>query len=64
MEVAQQAMTTLQLPPQEPQWTLGIGVATRVTMRVVVTTPLTVTPSQASESDPPPLPGTPTSTLL
>jgi hypothetical protein len=27
-------------------------------MRVVVTTPLTVTPSLASEPEPPPLPGT------
>jgi hypothetical protein len=30
-----------------------MGVSTRVTMRVVVTTPLTVTPSLASESEPP-----------
>jgi hypothetical protein len=39
-------------------------VATRVTMRVVVTTPLIFTPSLASEPKPPPLPGTLTGTLL
>jgi hypothetical protein len=44
--------------------TLGMGVATRVTMRVLVITPLTVTLSLASEPEPPPLPGTLTSTLL
>jgi hypothetical protein len=49
---------------RSPSGTLGIGVATRVTMRVVVTTPLMVTPSLASESEPPPLLGTLTSTLL
>jgi hypothetical protein len=38
-------------------------VVTRVTMKVV-TTPLTVIPSLASELEPPPLPGTPTATLL
>jgi hypothetical protein len=32
-----------------------MGVATRVTMRVVVTTPLTVTPRLASEPEPLPL---------
>jgi hypothetical protein len=36
-------------------------VATRVIMRVVVTTPLTVTPSLASEPEPLPLPSTLTS---
>jgi hypothetical protein len=41
-----------------------MGVATGVTIRVVVTTPLTVTPSLASEPEPPPLLGTLTSTLL
>jgi hypothetical protein len=40
------------------------GVATRVTMRVVVTSPLTVTPSLASEPEPLPLLGTLTGTLL
>jgi hypothetical protein len=40
-----------------------MGVATRVTMRVVVTTPLTVTLSLASELEPPPLLGTLTGTL-
>jgi hypothetical protein len=33
---------------RSPSGTLGMGVATRVTMRVVVTTALTVTPSIAS----------------
>jgi hypothetical protein len=37
---------------------LGMGVAARVTMRVVVTTPLTDTPSLVSELEPPPLPDT------
>jgi hypothetical protein len=49
---------------RSPSGTLGMGVATRVTMRVVVTTPLTVTLSLASESEPLPLPGTLTGTLL
>jgi hypothetical protein len=40
------------------------GVATQVTRRVVVTTPLTVTRSLASESEPSPLLGTLTGTLL
>jgi hypothetical protein len=40
------------------------GVATRVTMRVVVTTPLTVTPSLVLELEPPPLTGTLTGTVL
>jgi hypothetical protein len=44
--------------------TMGMGAATQVTMRVVVTTPLMVTPTLASESEPPPLPGTLTCTLL
>jgi hypothetical protein len=44
--------------------TLGMGLATQVTMRVVVTIPLTVTLSLASEAEPPPLPGTLTGTLL
>jgi hypothetical protein len=47
-----------------PNGTLGMWVATRVTLRVVVTTPLTVTPSLASEPEPPPLPGTLTGTLF
>jgi hypothetical protein len=41
-----------------------MGMATRVTMRVVVTIPLMVTPSLASETEPPPLPGTLTGMLL
>jgi hypothetical protein len=41
-----------------------MGVATWVTMRVVVTSPLTVTPSLASELEPLPLLGTLTGTLL
>jgi hypothetical protein len=57
-------MTTPQAHPLEPNGTLGMGVATRVTMRVVVTIPLTVTPSLASEPEPLPLLGTQTVTLL
>jgi hypothetical protein len=41
-----------------------MGLATRVTMRVVVTIPLTVTPSLASELEPPPLSGNLTCMLL
>jgi hypothetical protein len=41
-----------------------MGLATRVTMRVVVTIPLMVTLSLASELKPPPLPGTLTGMLL
>jgi hypothetical protein len=47
-----------------PSGTLGMGVATRVTMRVVVITHLKVTLSLASELDPPPLLGTLTGMLL
>jgi hypothetical protein len=47
-----------------PSGTLGMGVATQVTMRVVVTTPLMVIPSLASEPEPPPLLGTLTGTPL
>jgi hypothetical protein len=47
---------------RSPSRTLGMRVATRVPMRVVIT-PLKVTPSLASESEPPPLPGTLTGTL-
>jgi hypothetical protein len=64
MEAAQQTTTTLQAHLKSPSGTLGMGVATLVTMRVVVTTPLTVTPTLASEPEPPPLPGTLTGTLL
>jgi hypothetical protein len=64
MEAAQQTTTTPQAHPQEPQWDTGYGVATRVTIRVVVTIPLMVTLSLASELEPPPLPGTLTGTLL
>jgi hypothetical protein len=49
---------------RSPSGTLSMGVATQVTMRVVVTTPLMVTPSLASEPEPLPLLGTPTGTLL
>jgi hypothetical protein len=49
---------------RSPSGTLGMGVATLVTMRVVVTTPITVTPSLASALEPPPLLGTLTGTLL
>jgi hypothetical protein len=49
---------------RSPSGTLGMGVATRITMRVVITTPLTVTPSLAFEPKPPPLPDTLTGTLF
>jgi hypothetical protein len=49
---------------RSPSGTLGMGLATQVTMTVVVTIPLTVILSLASELEPPPLPGTLTSTLL
>jgi hypothetical protein len=44
--------------PRSPSGTLGMWGATRVTMRVVVITPLMVTLSLASEPKPPPLLGT------
>jgi hypothetical protein len=47
-----------------PSGTLGMGVATQVTMMVVVITPLMVTLSVASELKPLPLLGTLTGTLL
>jgi hypothetical protein len=56
MEAAQQTMTTPQAHPQEPQWDNRNGVATQVTMRVVVITTLKGTPSLASKLGPPPLP--------
>jgi hypothetical protein len=49
---------------RSPSGTLGMGVATRVTMRVIVITPLTVTLSLASEPKPLPLPGTLTGMLI
>jgi hypothetical protein len=49
---------------RSPSGTLGMGVATRVTMRVAVITPLKGTLSLASEPEPPPLPGTLTGMLL
>jgi hypothetical protein len=58
IEVVQQTTTTPQAHPQEPSGTLGMGVTTRVTMRVVLTNPLTVTLSPASEPEPPLLIGT------
>jgi hypothetical protein len=65
MEAAQQTMTTPQAHPQEPQCgTLGMGVATRIIMRVVVITPLKGTSSLASEPKPLPLPGTLIGTVL
>jgi hypothetical protein len=48
MEATQQTTTTPQAYPQEPEWNTRSGVATQVTMRVVVITPLKVTPSLAS----------------
>jgi hypothetical protein len=47
-----------------PSGTLGMGVATWVTIRVVVITPLKGTLSLASELEPLPLPGTLTGMLL
>jgi hypothetical protein len=47
-----------------PSGTLGMEVATRVTRRVVVSSPPTLSPSLASVPGPPPLSGTLTSTLL
>jgi hypothetical protein len=52
------------LTRRSPSGTLGMGVATRVTMRVVVTTPLTIILSLDSESEPPPLPSSITGMLL
>jgi hypothetical protein len=49
---------------RSPSGTLGMGVAAWVTMWVVVTTPLVVTPILASEAEPPPLPGILTGMLL
>jgi hypothetical protein len=49
---------------RSPSGTLGMGLATRVTMRLIVTAPLTVTPGLASELEPPPLLGTSTGTFL
>jgi hypothetical protein len=48
---------------RSPSGTLGMGLATRVTMRVVVVIPPMVTLSLASELEPPPLPSTLTGTL-
>jgi hypothetical protein len=49
---------------RSPSGTLRMGLATWVTMRVVVTTPLMVTLSLASEPEPPPLLGTLTGTFV
>jgi hypothetical protein len=49
---------------RSPSGTLGMGVATQGTLRVVVTTPLTVTLGLASEPKPLPLLGTLTGTLI
>jgi hypothetical protein len=49
---------------RSPSGTLGMGVATRITMRVVVITPLKATLSLATEPEHLPLPGTLTGTLL
>jgi hypothetical protein len=49
---------------RSPSGTLGMGLATQVIMRVIVTILLTVTLSLASEPEHPPLPGTLTSMLL
>jgi hypothetical protein len=49
---------------KSPSGTPGMGVTTRVTMRVVITTALMVALSLASEPEPLPLSGTLTGTLL
>jgi hypothetical protein len=49
---------------RSPSGTLGMGVTTQVTMRVVVITPLKDTPSLAYEPEPPPLSGTLTGMLI
>jgi hypothetical protein len=49
---------------RSPSGTRGMRGAAWVSMRVVVTTPLMVTSSLASELEPPPLLGTLTGTLL
>jgi hypothetical protein len=64
MEVASRPQLHCRLTLRSSSGTLGMGLATRVTMRVVVTTPLTATPSLVSEPEPPPLPGTLTVMLL
>jgi hypothetical protein len=64
METAQQTTTNHRLTLKSPSGTLGMGVATQVTMRVVIITPLKGTPSLASKPEPLPLPGTLTVTLL
>jgi hypothetical protein len=48
---------------KSPSGTLGMGLATRVTMRVIVTIPLRVTPNLAFEPEPLPLPSTLTGKL-
>jgi hypothetical protein len=48
---------------RSPSGTLGMELATRVTMRVVITIPLTVTPNLVSEPEPLPLLGTLTGML-
>jgi hypothetical protein len=64
MEAAQHTTTTSHAHPQEPQWDNGYGVDYLGHHEVVVTIPLTVTPSLASELEPLPLPRTLTGTLL
>jgi hypothetical protein len=49
---------------RSPSWTLCMGVGTWVTMWVVVTTPLMVSSTLASELEPPPLPSILTVMLL
>jgi hypothetical protein len=63
MEAAQQAMTTLQAHPQEPQWETGYG-GGYSGYHEGGYYPLMVTLSLATEPEPPPLLGTLTGTLL
>jgi hypothetical protein len=56
--------TVYDITLRSPSETLDVGLATRVTMWVVVTIPLMVTLSLASKPEPPPLPGTLTGTLI
>jgi hypothetical protein len=64
MEAAQQTTTTPQAHPQEPQWDTGYGGGYSCHKESGSYIPLMVTPSLASKSEPPPLQGTLTSTLL
>jgi hypothetical protein len=64
MEAAQQTTTTLQAHPREPQWDTRYGGGYSGHHDGGSYYPLMVTPSLASEPEPPPLLGTLTGTLL